>query len=436
MPRSDGRWSAWPGRTARARPRAGSSTPLARAGADPSAFVGALLPRIDHRRAARDGPLGPRSGRSSSRPTNTPATSTPTGRPSAVLTSAEWDHPGRLRRSGRRRGRLRGVDPRGRRRARPSWRTSATRASRPSSTASRDWPGPIIGYAMVDQAPQRLRRLRAGDRANGSRRATGRRPRCWAGSSSSDPESTDAGAPRARPARRAGHGPPADRRAATTRRTRWPWPAPPRSWLSRRDAIAAGLATFRGVGRRLERKGEAAGVVSTTTTATTRPRSARRWPPSASASPAGAVWAVYEPLTFHRTAAMLGGVRRCRWRRPMPWPSPTSGPAAIPTRRSRRQPGWRPRSRRAARASPSSRRDRSRPRRTRLAEAVRPGDVVLVMGGGASYRIGERLLERLEGRGMIDYAEAGELLEAIRQGLAGLRRRRLGGAVHRGRRVP
>jgi UDP-N-acetylmuramate-alanine ligase len=33
-----------------------------------------------------------------------------------------------------------------------------------------------------------------------------------------------------------------------------------------------------------------------------------------------------------------------------------------------------------------------------LAEETRPGDVVLVMGGGASYRIGERLLERLEAR--------------------------------------
>jgi UDP-N-acetylmuramate-alanine ligase len=31
-----------------------------------------------------------------------------------------------------------------------------------------------------------------------------------------------------------------------------------------------------------------------------------------------------------------------------------------------------------------------------LAREVRPGDAVLVMGGGASYRIGERLLERLE----------------------------------------
>jgi UDP-N-acetylmuramate--alanine ligase len=35
----------------------------------------------------------------------------------------------------------------------------------------------------------------------------------------------------------------------------------------------------------------------------------------------------------------------------------------------------------------------------RLAEEVRTGDVVLVMGGGASYRIGDRLLERLEERG-------------------------------------
>jgi UDP-N-acetylmuramate-alanine ligase len=35
----------------------------------------------------------------------------------------------------------------------------------------------------------------------------------------------------------------------------------------------------------------------------------------------------------------------------------------------------------------------------RLAIEVRAGDVVLVMGGGASYRIGDRLLERLEARG-------------------------------------
>jgi UDP-N-acetylmuramate--alanine ligase len=33
-----------------------------------------------------------------------------------------------------------------------------------------------------------------------------------------------------------------------------------------------------------------------------------------------------------------------------------------------------------------------------LATVVRPGDAVLVMGGGHSHRIAERLLERLEGR--------------------------------------
>ena len=34
----------------------------------------------------------------------------------------------------------------------------------------------------------------------------------------------------------------------------------------------------------------------------------------------------------------------------------------------------------------------------RLAEGVTTGDVVLVMGGGRSYRIGELLLERLQER--------------------------------------
>ncbi len=33
-----------------------------------------------------------------------------------------------------------------------------------------------------------------------------------------------------------------------------------------------------------------------------------------------------------------------------------------------------------------------------LAGEVKPGDAVLVMGGGRSYRIGELLLEALDGR--------------------------------------
>jgi UDP-N-acetylmuramate--alanine ligase len=70
-------------------------------------------------------------------------------------------------------------------------------------------------------------------------------------------------------------------------------------------AIQAGLASFAGVGRRLERKGEAAGVsvyddyghhptAIRETIAAVRQR-----------EPGRRVWAVYEPLTYHRTAALL-----------------------------------------------------------------------------------------------------------------------------------
>ena len=74
-------------------------------------------------------------------------------------------------------------------------------------------------------------------------------------------------------------------------------------------AVIAGLAAFRGVGRRLERKGEARGVVVyddyghhptaiRETLAAVRQR-----------EPGRRVWAVYEPLTYHRTA---GAARRLR----------------------------------------------------------------------------------------------------------------------------
>ncbi len=70
-------------------------------------------------------------------------------------------------------------------------------------------------------------------------------------------------------------------------------------------AIAAGLGDVPGVGRRLERKGEAAGVVvyddyahhPTAIRETLRAIRQRE--------PGRRVWAVYEPLTYHRTAALL-----------------------------------------------------------------------------------------------------------------------------------
>ena len=70
-------------------------------------------------------------------------------------------------------------------------------------------------------------------------------------------------------------------------------------------AIVSALGSFEGVGRRLERKGEAAGVVvyddyGHHPTAIRETLAAIR-----QREPGRRVWAVYEPLTYHRTAALL-----------------------------------------------------------------------------------------------------------------------------------
>ena len=72
-----------------------------------------------------------------------------------------------------------------------------------------------------------------------------------------------------------------------------------------RAAIVTGVASFAGVGRRLERKGEAGGVVvyddyGHHPTAIRETIGAIR-----QREPGRRVWAVYEPLTYHRTAALL-----------------------------------------------------------------------------------------------------------------------------------
>jgi UDP-N-acetylmuramate--alanine ligase len=73
------------------------------------------------------------------------------------------------------------------------------------------------------------------------------------------------------------------------------------------SAVVGGLAGFGGVGRRLERKGEAAGVVvyddyGHHPSAIRETLAAVR-----QLEPGRRVWAVYEPLTYHRTAAYLTG---------------------------------------------------------------------------------------------------------------------------------
>ena len=126
-------------------------------------------------------------------------------------------------------------------------------------------------------------------------------------------------------------------------------------------AIAAGLAGFGGVGRRLERKGEAAGVVVyddyghhptaiRETLAAVRQR-----------EPGRRVWAVYEPLTYHRTAALLDAFADAL---------AAADAVAIadiwagrdPTRRSARRRAWPRRSRRATPRSRSRHRAASRRR--------------------------------------------------------------------------
>ncbi len=162
------------------------------------------------------------------------------------------------------------------------------------------------------------------------------------------------------------------------------------------DAIVTGLATFAGVGRRLELSGDVAGVVvlddyghhptaMAATFAAVRERYEGR-----------RLWAVYEPLTYHRTAAMLDEfaavleqaervvIARIHAGRD-PDTTITSAEALAEAVASRgRAPAWAP-------GTVEQTADW-------LADRVEPGDVVLVMGGGRSYVIADRLVAHLRER--------------------------------------
>jgi UDP-N-acetylmuramate--alanine ligase len=160
------------------------------------------------------------------------------------------------------------------------------------------------------------------------------------------------------------------------------------------EAVALGLATFPGIGRRLERKGEARGVVVyddyghhptaiRATLAAIRQR-----------EPGRRVWAVYEPLTYHRTAAMLGEFAAALaeadavavadiWAGRDPDTTVTSA-AALAAAVHERRPDL-------AAVAPGS----VEATAAWLAANVADRDAVLVMGGGRSYRIAELLLEAL-----------------------------------------
>ena len=163
-------------------------------------------------------------------------------------------------------------------------------------------------------------------------------------------------------------------------------------------AILAGLESFPGIGRRLERKGEAAGVAvyddyGHHPTAIRETVGALR-----QREPDRRIWAVYEPLTFHRTAALLGEFALALatadrvvvtdiWAgRDVDTSIVT--PADLAAAVARLRPEIAP-------ATPGS----VEATADWLGGEVRPGDVVLVMGGGRSYVIGDRLLRRLEAHG-------------------------------------
>jgi UDP-N-acetylmuramate-alanine ligase len=161
------------------------------------------------------------------------------------------------------------------------------------------------------------------------------------------------------------------------------------------DALVGALGSFGGVGRRLERKGEGRGVVvyddyGHHPTAIRETLAAIR-----QLEPGRRVWAVYEPLTYHRTAAMLDefadvlaaadAVAIARiWASRDPDTSITSA-EALAEAVKRRRPG-------IIAGAPGTVEETA----AWLADRVGPGDAVLVMGGGKSYRIAELLVEALK----------------------------------------
>ncbi|MEA2621236.1 MAG: UDP-N-acetylmuramate--alanine ligase [Chloroflexota bacterium] len=160
-----------------------------------------------------------------------------------------------------------------------------------------------------------------------------------------------------------------------------------------REAIAQGLRTFRGVGRRLELKGEPLGVTiyddyGHHPTAIAASIAALR-----ERHPGRRLIAVYEPLTFHRTAAMLEEFAEVMaaadaafvadiWAGRDPDTTVTSAIVLADRINARGRAPALPTG--SVEATADS-----------LVALVRRGDVVLIMGGGRSYVIADRLLEGL-----------------------------------------
>ena len=369
---------------------------LVGAGLDPSAFVGALLPA----ELTNGSPSTARWGRGAMFVVEADeyAGNFDAYRPSiAIVTSAEWDHPDVFA------DRAAVVD------ALEAW----LRRSRPSADGAppvlvanvadegvaslvarlADWPGRIIATAIVDVTAQRLPSFARGIAEQYASalgpasavlgRIVGQTPAITQLEIFGlDPLQGSLAAPLALAGRHNAANALGVAGAALAAGT---GPA----------EIVTGLASFGGVGRRLERKGEARGVVvyddyAHHPTAIRLTLDAVR-----QREPGRRIWAVYEPLTFHRTAALLddfaaalagadGVVIADIWagRDADLTAASAAGLAGAVAARNAGIPIAAPGSVEATAAW--------------LAREVRSGDAVLVMGGGRSYRIGELLLARLE----------------------------------------
>ncbi|HYX10475.1 MAG TPA: cyanophycin synthetase [Candidatus Acidoferrum sp.] len=366
---------------------------LVSAGEDPSAFVGALLP------ASISGGL-PATARRGSGSAFVVEADEYAGnfdpyRPNvAVVTNVEWDHPDVFA------DRDAVVD------AFATWLGAAAEGGRPPVLVANvgdpgagalleklgDWPGRVLATALVDAAPQRLAGFARGlaeQYASALGPATSLLGRVLAADEQGTMVEVAGLDPLAGPIRV--RLPTAGRHNAANALG---VAGAALSLGVAPDRIATGLASFPGIGRRLERKGEARGVLVyddyghhptaiRETLAAVRQR-----------HPDRRVWAVYEPLTFHRTAALLDDFAAALgtadavavadiWpgRDPDTTVASAAGlAAAVAARRPELEIG-----------APGSVEDTA----DWLAGRVHAGDVVLVMGGGRSYRIGERLLSRL-----------------------------------------
>jgi len=159
------------------------------------------------------------------------------------------------------------------------------------------------------------------------------------------------------------------------------------------DDLVAGLASFEGVSRRLDVTGEPGGVLVIDDYGH-HPTSIRATIDTVRAGhPARPLWVAHEPLTFHRTAAMLDELAVALatadhvviadiWAGRDPDTTITSAAelAAAVARQQGREV--------AAPGSVEATADY-------LAARVHRGDIVLAMGGGRSYVIAERLVALL-----------------------------------------